>query len=85
MFSIAIAYWGDVQIELIRAENDEPSINVGEYAVKDRLHHICIFVDSIEDARAALALVTARGCARGKDLDQELTRALRELGPQSVH
>jgi len=55
VFSIAIAYWGDVQIELIRAENAEPSIYTGEYAVTDRLHHICIFVDSIEEARAACA------------------------------
>ena len=55
VFSIAIAYWGDVQIELIRAENDEPSIYTGEYAVRDRVHHICIFVDSIEDARRAAA------------------------------
>jgi len=55
VFSIAIAYWGDVQIELIRAENAEPSIYTGEYAVNDRLHHICIFVDSIEEARRAAA------------------------------
>ncbi|MEO0032823.1 MAG: hypothetical protein RIS94_2581 [Pseudomonadota bacterium] len=54
-FSIAIAYWGDVQIELIRPENREPSIYTGEYAVTDQLHHICIFVDSIEEARAACA------------------------------
>lgn len=54
-FSIAIAYWGEVQIELIRAENAEPSIYTGEYAVTDRLHHICIFVDSIAEARAACA------------------------------
>ncbi len=55
VFSIAIAYWGDVQIELIRPENAEPSIYSGEYAVTDRLHHICIFVDSIDEARAACA------------------------------
>ncbi len=55
VFSIAIAYWGDVQIELIRPENAEPSIYCGEYAVTDQLHHICIFVDSIEEARAACA------------------------------
>ncbi len=55
VFSIAIAYWGDVQIELVRAENDEPGIYSGEYAVKDCLHHICIFVDSILEARAAVA------------------------------
>ncbi len=55
VFSIAIAYWGDVQIELIRPENAEPSIYCGEYAVTDQLHHICIFVDSIAEARAACA------------------------------
>lgn len=59
LFSIAIAYWGDVQIELIRPENDEPGIYTGEYAVTDRLHHICIFVDSIEDARKAAAAAGA--------------------------
>jgi methylmalonyl-CoA/ethylmalonyl-CoA epimerase len=55
VFSIAIAYWGDVQIELVRAENDAPSIYTGEYAVTDGLHHVCIFVDSIAEARAACA------------------------------
>lgn len=55
VFSIAIGYWGNIQIELIRAENDAPSIYTGEYAVKDQLHHVCIFVDSIDDARRACA------------------------------
>lgn len=66
VFSIAIAYWGDVQIELIRAENAEPSIYSGEYAVKDRLHHICIFVDSIAEARAACAAAGAEVLVEGK-------------------
>lgn len=65
VFSIAIAYWGDVQIELIRAENDEPGIYTGEYAVKDRLHHICIFVDSIVEARAAAAAAGAEVLVEG--------------------
>lgn len=65
VFSIAIAYWGDVQIELIRAENAEPSIYSGEYAVTDRLHHICIFVDSIDEARAACAAVGAEILVEG--------------------
>lgn len=65
VFSIAIAYWGDVQIELIRAENDEPGIYTGDYAVTDRLHHICIFVDSIEDARAAVAAAGAEVLVEG--------------------
>ena len=65
VFSIAIAYWGDIQIELVRAENDEPSINTGEYAVKDRLHHVCVFVDSIDEARAACAAAGAEVLVEG--------------------
>ena len=65
-FTIAIAYWGDVQIELIRAENDAPSIYVGDYAVKDRLHHICILVRSIEDARRACAEAGAEIIVEGE-------------------
>ena len=66
VFSIAIAYWGDVQIELIRPENREPSIYCGEYAVTDQLHHICIFVDSIVEARKACADVGAEILVEGK-------------------
>lgn len=66
VFSIAIAYWGDVQIELIRPENDAPGIYTGEYAVRDSLHHICIFVDSIEDARAAATAAGAEVLVEGK-------------------
>ncbi|MDF8332654.1 VOC family protein [Novosphingobium cyanobacteriorum] len=66
VFSIAIAYWGDVQIELVRPENQEPSIYTGEYAVTDQLHHICIFVDSIAEARAACAEAGAEILVEGK-------------------
>jgi methylmalonyl-CoA/ethylmalonyl-CoA epimerase len=66
VFSIAIGYWGDIQIELIRPENDAPSIYSGDYAVKDRLHHICIFVDSIADARRACAEAGAEILVEGK-------------------
>lgn len=52
VFSLALAYWGDVQIELIRPENDAPSIYTGPYGVKDRLHHVCILVDDIAEAYA---------------------------------
>ncbi len=54
-FTLALSYWGEIQIELIRPENDEPSIYTGEYAVKDRLHHVCLLVDDIADAYAACA------------------------------
>ncbi|WP_340316001.1 VOC family protein [Rhizorhabdus argentea] len=66
LFSIAIGYWGNIQIELIRPENDAPSIYSGEYAVKDRLHHICIFVPSIADARRACAEAGAEILVEGK-------------------
>ena len=65
VFSIAIAYWGDVQIELIRPENKEPGIYTGEYAVTDTLHHVCIFVDSIVEARKAVAAAGAEILVEG--------------------
>lgn len=55
VFTLALSYWGDVQIELIRPENDSPSLYSGEYAVRDRLHHVCLLVDDIADAYAACA------------------------------
>ena len=52
VFSMALAYWGDVQIELIRPENDAPSIYNGEYGVNgDVLHHVCILTEDIGHAR----------------------------------
>lgn len=65
-FTIAIAYWGDVQIELVRADNDGSSIYTGDYAVRDRLHHICIMVESIEDARRACAEAGAEIIVEGQ-------------------
>ena len=53
VFSLALAYWGDMQIELIRPENDAPSHLSGEYGVRDRLHHTCLLLDDIGDAYAA--------------------------------
>ncbi|MEM8725462.1 MAG: VOC family protein [Pseudomonadota bacterium] len=51
VFDLALAYWGDIQIELIRPRDDHPSIYSGEYAeVNDGLHHVCILVDDIEEA-----------------------------------
>lgn len=52
VFTMALAYWGDVQIELIRPENDAPSIYSGEYGVNgDVLHHVCILTEDIGHAR----------------------------------
>jgi methylmalonyl-CoA/ethylmalonyl-CoA epimerase len=66
VFSVAIGYWQDIQIELIRPENDSPSIYTGPYAVKDRLHHVCIVVDEIASARAALEEACAKILVEGK-------------------
>ena len=52
VFDLALAYWGDLQIELIRPRDDHPSIYRGEYgATGNGLHHVCILVDDIAEAR----------------------------------
>ncbi len=52
VFDLALAYWGDLQIELIRPRDDHPSIYSGEYAdVGGGLHHVCVLVDDIAAAR----------------------------------
>lgn len=48
VFSIAIAYWGDMQIELIRPENDAPSIYDG---LREGVHHTCTLTDDVAAAR----------------------------------
>jgi len=51
VFDLALAYWGDLQIELIRPRDDHPSIYTGKFAdVGGGLHHVCILVDDIEEA-----------------------------------
>jgi len=55
-FSMALGYWGDMQIELIRQHNDAPSIyKEWRDAGHEGLHHVCILVDDIAVARAATA------------------------------
>ena len=49
VFTLALAYWGDMQIELIRQENDAPSIYRGVEGAG--LHHTCILTDDIAKAR----------------------------------
>lgn len=53
VFDLALAYWGDLQIELIRPRDNHPSIYRGEYgATGNGLHHVCILVDDLANARA---------------------------------
>ncbi|HUD31377.1 MAG TPA: VOC family protein [Novosphingobium sp.] len=65
-FTMAIGYWGDIQIELIRTDSTSPSLYSGEYAVRDRLHHVCVFVESIEEARRACKEAGAEIIVEGK-------------------
>jgi len=50
VFDLALAYWGDMQIELIRPRDSHPSIYTGEYGAVSGLHHVCILVDDMDEA-----------------------------------
>jgi len=53
-FSMALGYWGDLQIELIHQHNDAPSIYKAWLDEgREGLHHVCILVDDMAAARAA--------------------------------
>jgi hypothetical protein len=53
-FSMMLGYWGDTQIELIRQHNDAPSIfKSWRDQGREGLHHVCMLVDEIANARAA--------------------------------
>lgn len=65
-FSLALAYWGDLQIELIRPENDAPSIYTGPYGVRDRLHHVCVLVDDLDEAYRVCAATGATVALEGR-------------------
>jgi len=66
-FGIAIAYWGDIQIELVQQHNEAPSI-YKEWldAGREGLHHVCLVVDSLEHARSVCAAAGARVIQEGK-------------------
>jgi methylmalonyl-CoA/ethylmalonyl-CoA epimerase len=52
--SIALGYWGDLQIEIIKQHNDSPSIYLEQQRAGDRgVNHVCIYVDDLARARAA--------------------------------
>src|ERR1700722_1373563 len=55
-FSMALGYWGDMQIELIRQHNDGASIyKAWRDAGQEGLQHVCILVDDMAHARAVCA------------------------------
>jgi methylmalonyl-CoA/ethylmalonyl-CoA epimerase len=66
-FSIAIAYWGDLQVELVRQHNDAPSIyKRWRDEGREGLHHVCIVVDDMARARAVCAAAGARVAQEGE-------------------
>jgi len=51
-FSMALAYWGEIQIELIEQHNDAPSIyKQWRDEGREGLHHVCVLVDDMARAR----------------------------------
>lgn len=52
---IAFSYWGDIQIEVIRQNNDQPSIYLDwQKARKREIHHLGVMVQDMAAARAYL-------------------------------
>jgi methylmalonyl-CoA/ethylmalonyl-CoA epimerase len=67
VFSLALAYWGDMQIELIRPENDAPSIYRGDFGIGgETLHHTCILTNDMAKARALSDAAGAKILVEGK-------------------
>ena len=64
-FTVAIAYWGNVQIELVKPENDAPAHYNGEFGIKDRLHHVLILTEDFDSAQKALDDVGAETIVSG--------------------
>jgi hypothetical protein len=66
-FDLAIGYWGDVQVELIRQTNDAPSIyKAWRDGEREGLHHTLTLVDDMENARALVSQVGGQVLQEGK-------------------
>ena len=51
-FSLALSYWGEIQIELVEQHDDTPSIfSDWKREGRDGLHHVCQLVDDIDQAK----------------------------------
>lgn len=51
-FDMALGYWGDIQIELIRQHNDAPSIHTAWRAAGQQgVQHVCVLVEDMAAAR----------------------------------
>jgi hypothetical protein len=68
-YSFMIAYWGDMQVELIQQHNDAPSIySEWRDSGSEGLHHICIVADDLDQVKKACF---AAGCTLLQDGDSE--------------
>ena len=66
-FSMALGYWGDMQIELIQQHNDAPSIYKSwRDAGGEGIHHVCIVVDDMAAARAVCERAKAEVVQEGR-------------------
>lgn len=82
-YSVRIGYWGEVQVELIRQNNDAPSI-YSKWRNGECLHHTCIMVD---DMAKALKVCAANGAAllqEGKYGDAHFAYVDTGRGPGSI-
>lgn len=84
VFDLALAYWGDLQIELIRPRDDHPSIYTGEYGAVEGLHHVCILVDDIEEAYRVCAAQGAEIVIEGSLGDSRVIYVDPGQGPGSL-
>jgi len=55
-YSVALAYWGETQIELVTPTSDEPSIynDFLDEGHDGLLHHICVTVEDMADFQSTL-------------------------------
>lgn len=81
VFDLALAYWGDIQIELIRPRDNHPSIYRGEYGEVSGLHHVCILVDDINEAYRVCAEQGAQIVIEGSLGDSRVIYADPGAGP----
>ncbi len=58
VITVALAYWGDIQVELIRQENEAPSI-YRDMPNHGAMHHVCLVTDDLAKARATAIAVGA--------------------------
>ena len=66
-FSMALGYYGDIQIELIRQHNDAPSMYTEWRAAgREGVQHMCVLVDDIVDTRRRVALAGATVVQEGE-------------------